>query len=192
MRLVRVVTSVPVCATTPTAREHFAPLSPTSYVHNGTPRTHCKYRRQALLDLGRENREKSLPYSMSKFCLAASILSQALKALNDFVTFSAASVRDAVTGLSSQRGSKLAGRYPWSLSRSPGPSKALALSARGTPRGVRLRSHPAEHRSRDSSRALGGTHTLWSCGQGHSVIYYRGPFRVRTSYTWSVTRLDMG
>lgn len=41
------VTSVPDSATCPNLQEHFAPLSPTSYVHNGTPRTHCKYQRQA-------------------------------------------------------------------------------------------------------------------------------------------------
>ncbi len=40
MRLVRVVTSVPVCATTPTAREHFVPLRPNSHVHAGTPLAH--------------------------------------------------------------------------------------------------------------------------------------------------------
>lgn len=89
---------------------------------------------------------------------------------------------DAVTGLSSQRGSMLAGRYPRSQSRSPETSWTLVQSFRGLPHGRLFRSHPVKHGSRALTRAPEGTCTPFSCGQGHRGICSSSPFHVRTGH----------
>lgn len=182
MRLVRVVTSVPACATTPTAREHFAPLRQL-LTFTGNAAGSQQASTAGLVTGFGEGEPGEVPSLLNRRVqLAASTILQALQALNGTTAFSTAPGRGAGTGLSSQPGSKLTRRYPWSLSRSAGWSGALAPSNRGTPRGVRLRSHPVEHKSCNSLHAMEGTHTPWSCCQEHQVIYYLGPFRVRTSY----------
>ena len=182
MRLVRVVTSVPVCATTPTAREHFAPLRQLL-----TFTGHAAGSQQAstagLVTGFGEGEPGEVPSLLNRRVqLAASTILQALQALNGTTAFSTAPGHGAGTGLSSQPGSKLTRRYPWSLSRSAGWSGALASSNRGTPHGVRFRSHPVEHTSCNSLHAVEGTRTPCSCCQELRGIYYPGPFRVRTSY----------
>jgi len=54
--------------------------------------------------------------------------------------------RGAFTGLSSQLGLRLPGRYPKSPTRSSDRSGTLVPSSRGLPHGRQLRSHPVWHR----------------------------------------------
>ena len=109
----RLVTSVPQGANPASLQEHFAPLSQLSFVHKRTPPTHRRLDTPGWLpDLGRENREKSLPYFEYQFLSSASIDQQALKALYGFLAFLIAPGQGAFTGLSSQRGLRLLRRYP--------------------------------------------------------------------------------
>lgn len=125
----------------------------------GTPLAHYKHRRPGWSGF-QEGEPGEVPSLLNRRVqLAASTILQALQALNGTTAFSTAPGLGAGTGLSSQPGSKLTRSYPWSLSRSAGWSGTLVPSSRGTPRGVRLRSHPVEHTSCNSLHAVEGTHT---------------------------------
>jgi len=103
-----VVSSVPLGATPANLQAHFAPLRLTSCVHADRCRlTAWDWTTGWLPCFRRENREKPLPYSFIRLIHDASIVFQALQALDSTCTFSTAptlSGLGAVTGLSSQRG----------------------------------------------------------------------------------------
>jgi len=109
---------------------HFAPLSPSSYVHAGTLPTRCAHRPPGCLDFAGENREKALSYFSRSWVVNSFHRVAGTSGPKQLLHFLDSTPRGAVTGLSSQRGLQLP-RCPWFTTRSPAWSGPLGSSRRG-------------------------------------------------------------
>jgi hypothetical protein len=158
------VTSVPQGANPASLQEHFAPFSQLlTFTKERHRLTNDLIRRAGYrISGGRTGRSPCLTLSIN-LVSSASIDQQALKALYGTLAFVAASGLDAGRGLSSQRGLKLEGRYPFLLSRSPEPSGTLVPSIRSMVHAMRLCSHPPTHTFCNSLQPVERTYTAWSC-----------------------------